>query len=144
MSLDTAPDFDLGPLSWVQNEIDQAIARGLESLAAFRANTGDDAALKHARSLGMERTLTICNVATSAMVRECMLAYVTRAGVEIGVASTKAFTTQLAALFLLALALAQVRGKLTDTDEEKYLKACLLYTSPSPRDRTRYRMPSSA
>jgi glucosamine--fructose-6-phosphate aminotransferase (isomerizing) len=81
------------------------------------------AALKHARSLGMERSLTICNVATSAMVRECMLAYVTRAGVEIGVASTKAFTTQLAALFLLALALAQVRGKLTDADEEKYLKA---------------------
>ena len=69
------------------------------------------AALKHARSLGMERTLTICNVATSAMVRECMLAYVTRAGVEIGVASTKAFTTQLAALFLLALSLAQVRGE---------------------------------
>jgi glucosamine--fructose-6-phosphate aminotransferase (isomerizing) len=81
------------------------------------------AALKHARSLGMERTLTICNVATSAMVRECMLAYVTRAGVEIGVASTKAFTTQLAALFLLALALAQVRRKLPEADEEKYLKA---------------------
>ncbi len=81
------------------------------------------AALKHARSLGMERTLTICNVATSAMVRECMLAYVTRAGVEIGVASTKAFTTQLAALFLLALALAQVRKKLPEVDEEKYLKA---------------------
>ena len=76
------------------------------------------AALKHARSLGMERTLTICNVATSAMVRECMLAYVTRAGVEIGVASTKAFTTQLAALFLLALALAQVRGKLTDAAKQ--------------------------
>ncbi len=45
-----SPDFDLGPLSWVQNEIDQAIARGLESLAAFRANPGDDAALKHART----------------------------------------------------------------------------------------------
>ena len=81
------------------------------------------AALKHARSLGMEHTLTICNVATSAMVRECMLAYVTRAGVEIGVASTKAFTTQLAALFLLALALAQVRGKLPEADEERYLAA---------------------
>ncbi|HQU48923.1 MAG TPA: glutamine--fructose-6-phosphate transaminase (isomerizing), partial [Casimicrobiaceae bacterium] len=79
------------------------------------------AALKHARSLGMTRTLTICNVVTSAMVRECMLAYVTRAGVEIGVASTKAFTTQLAALFLLALALAQVRGKLSDADAEKHL-----------------------
>ncbi|HET7837797.1 MAG TPA: glutamine--fructose-6-phosphate transaminase (isomerizing), partial [Variovorax sp.] len=73
------------------------------------------AALRHARSLGMEQTLTICNVATSAMVRECKLAYITRAGVEIGVASTKAFTTQLAGLFLLTLALAQVRGKLTET-----------------------------
>ena len=50
MATDTAPDFDLGPLSWVQNEIDQAIARVLESLAAFRANPGDDAALKHART----------------------------------------------------------------------------------------------
>ena len=81
------------------------------------------AALKHARSLGMEHTLTICNVATSAMVRECKLAYVTRAGVEIGVASTKAFTTQLAALFLLTLALAQVRGKLDEAQEEQCLKA---------------------
>ena len=59
------------------------------------------AALKHARSLGMEHTLTICNVATSAIVRECKLAYITRAGVEIGVASTKAFTTQLAGSFCL-------------------------------------------
>ena len=80
-------------------------------------------ALRHARSLGMTRTLTICNVATSAMVRECMLAYVTRAGVEIGVASTKAFTTQLAALHLLALALAQVRGRLPDADAERHLAA---------------------
>ena len=71
----------------------------------------------------MEHTLTICNVATSAMVRECLLAYVTRAGVEIGVASTKAFTTQLAALFLLTLALAQVRGRLDEAREEQYLKA---------------------
>ena len=74
------------------------------------------AALKHARSLGMAHTLTVCNVATSAMVRECALAYITRAGVEIGVASTKAFTTQLVGLFLLTLALAQVRGRLTDAD----------------------------
>ena len=57
------------------------------------------AALRHAQSLGMKHTLTICNVATSAMVRECQLAFITRAGVEIGVASTKAFTTQLVALF---------------------------------------------
>jgi glucosamine--fructose-6-phosphate aminotransferase (isomerizing) len=80
------------------------------------------AALKHARSLGMEHTLTICNVATSAMVRECALAYITRAGVEVGVASTKAFTTQLAALFLLTLTLAQVNGRLSDDEEATYLK----------------------
>ncbi|MBU6258003.1 MAG: glutamine--fructose-6-phosphate transaminase (isomerizing) [Burkholderiales bacterium] len=81
------------------------------------------AALKHARSLGMTHTLTICNVATSAMVRECELAYITRAGVEIGVASTKAFTTQLAGLYLLTLALAQVRGRLDDVQEAAQLKA---------------------
>jgi glucosamine--fructose-6-phosphate aminotransferase (isomerizing) len=80
------------------------------------------AALKHARSLGMIHTLTICNVATSAMVRECKLAYITRAGVEVGVASTKAFTTQLAALFLLTLTLAQVNGRLSDEQEANYLK----------------------
>jgi glutamine---fructose-6-phosphate transaminase (isomerizing) len=81
------------------------------------------AALKHARSQDMLNTLTICNVATSAMVRECMLSYITRAGVEVGVASTKAFTTQLVALFLLALALAQVRGRLSDEQEAAHLKA---------------------
>ncbi|MBS1209504.1 MAG: glmS [Proteobacteria bacterium] len=81
------------------------------------------AALKHARSLGMEHTLTICNVATSAMVRECKLAYITRAGIEIGVASTKAFSTQLAGLFLLTLAIAQVRGRLSDAQEADYIRA---------------------
>jgi glucosamine--fructose-6-phosphate aminotransferase (isomerizing) len=80
------------------------------------------AALKHARAQGMTRTLTICNVATSAMVRECELAYITRAGAEIGVASTKAFTTQLVGLFLLTLALAQTRGHLSDADEARHLK----------------------
>ncbi|HQY08751.1 MAG: glutamine--fructose-6-phosphate transaminase (isomerizing) [Leptothrix sp. (in: Bacteria)] len=72
------------------------------------------AALKHARSLGMQHTLTICNVATSAMVRECKLAFITHAGVEIGVASTKAFTTQLVALFLLTLVLAKQRGSIPE------------------------------
>jgi glucosamine--fructose-6-phosphate aminotransferase (isomerizing) len=81
------------------------------------------AALKHARALGMPHTLTICNVATSAMVRECQLAYITRAGVEIGVASTKAFTTQLVGLFLLTLALAQVKGRSDDAGEAAHLKA---------------------
>jgi len=81
------------------------------------------AAVKHARSLGMQHTLTVCNVATSAMVRECKLSYITRAGVEIGVASTKAFSTQLVGLFLLTLSLAQVRGHLTDAQEAEHLKA---------------------
>jgi glutamine---fructose-6-phosphate transaminase (isomerizing) len=81
------------------------------------------AALRHAQSLGMLHTLTICNVATSAMVRECSLAYITRAGVEIGVASTKAFTTQLAGLFLLTLALAQSKGHLTESQEAEHLQA---------------------
>ena len=81
------------------------------------------AALRHAQSLGMTQTLTICNVSTSAMVRECKHAYVTRAGAEIGVASTKAFTTQLAGLFLLTLALAQVNGRLSDAQEAAHIKA---------------------
>ena len=81
------------------------------------------AALKHARAQGMAHTLTVCNVATSAMVRECALAYITRAGIEVGVASTKAFTTQLTALFLLALTLAQAKGRLSDEDEAAHLKA---------------------
>ena len=81
------------------------------------------AALRHAQSLGMTHTLTICNVATSAMVRECELAYITRAGIEIGVASTKAFTAQLAGLFLLTLALAQSKGRLSEEEEARHLKA---------------------
>lgn len=80
------------------------------------------AALKHARDLGMTQTLTICNVSTSAMVRESLLRYITRAGVEIGVASTKAFTTQLTALFLLTLCLAKVKGRLSAEDENQYMK----------------------
>jgi glucosamine--fructose-6-phosphate aminotransferase (isomerizing) len=80
------------------------------------------AALKHARALGMAHTLTICNVATSAMVRECALNFVTRAGPEIGVASTKAFTTQLVALYLLALTLAQARGRLSPQQEAAELR----------------------
>ena len=81
------------------------------------------AALRHAQSLGMKHTLTICNVSTSAMVRECKLAYITRAGIEIGVASTKAFTTQLAGLFLLTLSLAKIRGLLSEEQEADHLKA---------------------
>jgi glutamine---fructose-6-phosphate transaminase (isomerizing) len=79
------------------------------------------AALRHAQSMGMAHTLTICNVSTSAMVRECRLAYITRAGVEVGVASTKAFTTQLAGLFLLTLCLAQARKTLTEEQQAQHL-----------------------
>ena len=64
------------------------------------------AALHHAKSLGMDRTLAICNVPESSLVRETALRFITRASPEIGVASTKAFTTQLAALYLLTLVLA--------------------------------------
>ena len=98
-------------------------ARTLVVTLSQSGETADTlAALRHAQSLGMAHTLTICNVATSAMVRECKLAYVTRAGTEIGVASTKAFTTQLAALFLLTLALAQTKGLLSEADEAEHLK----------------------
>ena len=80
------------------------------------------AALKHAQGMGHRHTLAVCNVGTSAMVRETELQYLTRAGVEIGVASTKAFTTQLTALFLLTLTLAKLRGKLGAAAETRHLK----------------------
>ncbi|MBU9463821.1 glutamine--fructose-6-phosphate transaminase (isomerizing) [Burkholderia multivorans] len=76
-----------------------------------------------AKQRGMMHTLAICNVATSALMRECALQFVTRAGIEIGVASTKAFTTQLVALFLLTLSFAQVRGRLSEDDEHAHLRA---------------------
>jgi len=81
------------------------------------------AALKHAQGLGHRHTLAICNVPTSTMVRQTELVYLTRAGAEIGVASTKAFTTQLVSLFLLAGALAKQRGRLPDSDEASWLRA---------------------
>ncbi len=99
-------------------------ARTLVVTISQSGETADTlAALKHARALGMAHTLTVCNVATSAMVRECAQAFITRAGVEIGVASTKAFTTQLVGLFLLTLAIAQTRGQLSADDEAQHLHA---------------------
>ncbi|AJC21739.1 glutamine--fructose-6-phosphate transaminase (isomerizing) [Pandoraea pulmonicola] len=80
-------------------------------------------AMHVAKAQGMVHTLAICNVATSALARECALTFFTRAGVEIGVASTKAFTTQLVALFLLALTLAQTRKRLSEEDEQEHLRA---------------------
>ena len=79
------------------------------------------AALKFAKSRGMAKTLAVCNVAQSALVRESLLHYITRAGVEIGVASTKAFTTQLAALYLLTLVFAKLRGRLNEKAEAEAL-----------------------
>ncbi|MEQ1598456.1 MAG: glutamine--fructose-6-phosphate transaminase (isomerizing) [Methylotenera sp.] len=80
-------------------------------------------ALKHAKSLGQNLTLAICNVQESAIPRASQLVFYTRAGAEIGVASTKAFTTQLVALFTLAATLAKQRGLLSATQEQEHLSA---------------------
>lgn len=76
------------------------------------------AALQHAKGMGMNDTLSICNVPESALIRASKLRFLTRAGPEIGVASTKAFTTQLAALFTLSLVLAKQRGRLSVQAEQ--------------------------
>jgi glucosamine--fructose-6-phosphate aminotransferase (isomerizing) len=78
-------------------------------------------ALKYARSLGQEKTLSICNVRESAIPRSSALVFYTRAGAEIGVASTKAFTTQLVALFTLAVTLAKLQGRVSAEQEAGYL-----------------------
>ncbi len=80
-------------------------------------------ALKHAKSLGQHLTLAICNVQESAIPRASALVFYTRAGAEIGVASTKAFTTQLVALFTLAATLAKLRGLLSEALEQEFLTA---------------------
>ncbi|MGS0897404.1 glutamine--fructose-6-phosphate transaminase (isomerizing) [Burkholderia stagnalis] len=80
------------------------------------------AALKHAQSLGHTHTLAVCNVATSAMVRLTGMQFLTHAGTEIGVASTKAFTTQLVALFVLAATLGKLRGHVDAAREAEFLK----------------------
>jgi glucosamine--fructose-6-phosphate aminotransferase (isomerizing) len=97
--------------------------RALVVVVSQSGETADTlAALKHAQALGHAHTLAICNVATSSMVRQTELTYLTRAGTEVGVASTKAFTTQLVALFLLALTLAKLRARLSEEDEAKWLR----------------------
>ena len=80
------------------------------------------AALRHAKALGHHYTLAICNVASSAMVRETNWHFLTKAGAEIGVASTKAFTTQLLALYLLAVSLAKRAGKISPEKEKELLR----------------------
>jgi len=80
------------------------------------------AALRHAKALGHQHTLAICNVATSAMMRETVWKFQTKAGTEIGVASTKAFTTQLVGLYFLALALAKKENKLSSVQEHEEIQ----------------------
>ncbi|TWT19579.1 glutamine--fructose-6-phosphate transaminase (isomerizing) [Luteimonas wenzhouensis] len=80
-------------------------------------------ALKYARSLGHDLTLSICNVPESAIPRASRLVFYTRAGAEIGVASTKAFTTQLVGLFALAATLAKLNGRLEEDKEAAYIEA---------------------
>ena len=97
--------------------------RSLVVVISQSGETADTlAALKHAQSLGMTETLAICNVGSSAIVRLTKLNYLTRAGVEIGVASTKAFTTQLVALFMLTLGVAKLRGRLSADAEAAALR----------------------
>ncbi|MBJ9714118.1 glutamine--fructose-6-phosphate transaminase (isomerizing) [Burkholderia gladioli] len=97
--------------------------RALVVVISQSGETADTlAALKHAQTLGHQHTLAVCNVATSAMVRQTALQFLTRAGTEIGVASTKAFTTQLVALFLLAATLGKVRGHVDATREADYIR----------------------
>ncbi|MBU9265622.1 glutamine--fructose-6-phosphate transaminase (isomerizing) [Burkholderia gladioli] len=97
--------------------------RALVVVISQSGETADTlAALKHAQTLGHKHTLAVCNVATSAMVRQTALQFLTRAGTEIGVASTKAFTTQLVALFLLAATLGKVRGHVDATREADYIR----------------------
>ena len=79
-------------------------------------------ALKYAKSLGHRHTLSICNVPESAIPRASELVCYTRAGAEIGVASTKAFTTQLAALFQLTVVLGKLHGKVGPEQEADYLE----------------------
>ena len=80
------------------------------------------AALRHAKALGHRYTLAICNVASIAMVRETDWHFLTKAGTEIGVASTKAFTTQLLALYLLAVSIAKRTGKISAEKEKELLR----------------------
>src|SRR6266702_1648573 len=97
-----------------------------KSLVVVISQSGETAdtlaALKHAQSLGHQHTLAVCNVGTSAMVRQTALSFLTHAGREIGVASTKAFTTQLVALFVLAVTLAKLHGHVSREQEAEYLK----------------------
>mgnify|MGYP006265696881 FL=1 len=96
--------------------------RALVVVVSQSGETADTlAALRHAKELGHQHTLAICNVATSAMMRETKWKFQTRAGTEIGVASTKAFTTQLVGLYFLALAFGKKNKQLSPEAEKDAL-----------------------
>jgi glucosamine--fructose-6-phosphate aminotransferase (isomerizing) len=98
--------------------------RGLFLVISQSGETADTlAALEHARKMGYAATLAICNVPESSLIRASRLRFLTRAGPEIGVASTKAFTTQLAALVLFVMVMARLRGRLTPEREAELLQA---------------------
>ncbi|MFN2646863.1 MAG: isomerizing glutamine--fructose-6-phosphate transaminase, partial [Burkholderiales bacterium] len=99
-------------------------ARTLVVVISQSGETADTlAALHHARALGQANALAICNVPESALIRAAQLRFLTRAGPEIGVASTKAFTAQLSSLFVLAMVLAKVRARLARVREVQLLEA---------------------
>ena len=81
------------------------------------------AALRLAKEAGFMAAMTICNVATSSLVRESDFAFMTKAGVEVGVASTKAFTTQLTCLLLLTAALGRLKGNMSEAQEADIVHA---------------------
>jgi glucosamine--fructose-6-phosphate aminotransferase (isomerizing) len=98
-------------------------AKTLVVVVSQSGETADTlAALRHAQAIGHPLSLAICNVASSAMVRETSWHFLTKAGTEIGVASTKAFTTQLLALYLLASSIAKRNGRLNQEQEKVILK----------------------
>jgi len=115
-AVDIASEYRYRPIVPNAGNLVVTISQSGETLDTFEA-------LKYAIAEGHHRTLSICNVAESALPRMSAMQFLTRAGAEIGVASTKAFTTQLVALFALALVIAKARGRLSAEVEAGYVDA---------------------
>ncbi|WP_334131179.1 glutamine--fructose-6-phosphate transaminase (isomerizing) [Silanimonas lenta] len=115
-AVDIASEYRYRPIVANPDTLVVTISQSGETLDTFEA-------LKYAIAEGHHRTLSICNVAESAIPRLSAMQFLTRAGAEIGVASTKAFTTQLVALFALALVIAKARGRLAAEDEALHIEA---------------------
>ncbi|WP_240095798.1 glutamine--fructose-6-phosphate transaminase (isomerizing) [Thermomonas flagellata] len=113
-AVDIASEYRYRPVAATARQLVVTISQSGETLDTLEA-------LKYAGSLGLVRTLAICNVPESAIPRASRLVFYTRAGAEIGVASTKAFTTQLVALFALTCVLARLRGRIDAAQEAAYL-----------------------